>query len=136
MNKHFIKNELKKLEDIIAPFTKKVRKYSFWAMPLLIISVLNLVELLFFESSWEMPLIFLYAVIGAFGMAMAKEAKLKRKEIYQLGIEYISKRIKDSIHASEGLKGKYISLIKKQPAMMVPHFIAFLEKENEYKDEE
>lgn len=128
----FIKRELSKLEEIIAPPLKKATKYGLFSFPLILISIFNLVSLLFFMPEQENMLVpvLLYALIGAIGLALSKEAKTRRKEIQQMSADYVISRIEKSDIASAGLKKKYISMIKEKPVMAINHFVQFLEAEN------
>ncbi len=128
----FIQRELEKLNELISPLLKKASKYGFWSLPLILISVFNLVTILFFiPDRQNMVLtIILYAVLGAFGMAMSKEAKHHRKEIQKISVDYVISRIEKSDIASASLKRKYTTMIKESPVLAINHFVQFLEAEN------
>jgi len=128
----FIKRELDQLNEILAPLLKKATKYGFWSLPLLLISVFNLFSILFFlpDKQNSVPVVILYSILGAFGMALSKEAKYKRKEIQEISAEYIIGRIKKSDIASAGLKREYIDLVKQHPVFAINYFVKFLEAEN------
>lgn len=132
----FIQRELEQLNEKIAPLFKKASKYGLWSMPLVLISVFNLITVLFFiPDKQNMVLtIILYAILGALGMALSKEAKLQRKEIQKISAEYVISRIEKSDIASASLKRKYTSLIKESPFMAINYFIKFLEAENKEND--
>lgn len=132
----FIQRELEQLNEKIAPLFKKASKYGFWSMPLILISVFNLVTVLFFiPDKQNMVLtIILYAVLGALGMALSKEAKIQRKEIQKISADYVISRIEKSDIASASLKRKYTSLVKESPMMAINHFVKFLEAENKEND--
>ncbi|MBC5635387.1 YwnF family protein [Ornithinibacillus sp. BX22] len=127
----FIKKEVDKLNETISPFIKKVSKYSFWAFPLIVFSLINLFFLLVVmpETRTTVSLI-LYAVMGAFGFALSKEAKHQRKEILKVSEDYIIKRINKSDVIASAVKDRYIRRVKEQPAFAMNHFIKFLEEEN------
>ncbi|WP_144462506.1 DUF5392 family protein [Siminovitchia fortis] len=128
----FIQRELKKLNELITPLMKKASKYGFWSLPLILISVFNLVTILFFiPDRQNMVLtIILYAVLGALGMALSKEAKHQRKEIQKISADYVISRIEKSDMASPSLKRKYTAMVKESPVLAINHFIKFLEAEN------
>ncbi len=128
----FIQRELEKLNELITPLLRKSSKYGFWSLPLILISVFNLVTILFFiPDKQNMVLtIILYAVLGAFGMALSREAKHQRKKIQQISADYIIERIEKSEVASSSLKRKYIEMVKKSPVLAINYFVKFLEAEN------
>ncbi len=127
----FIKRELEKLNETIAPLAKKASKYALWSLPLISVSVVNLIFLLFFmpESSNVVSLV-VFAVLGAVGFALSKEAKYHKKEIHKQSRDYMIKRITSSDAAPEHSKDKYVALVKGQPVQAMQHFVKFLEEEN------
>jgi len=127
---HFIKKEFEKLQESLEPTVRKASKYGLWAFPLILLSLFNFVSLLFFASARSTIVIVIYAIIGAVGLALYKEAKFQRKAIRTVSFNYIIKRISESEVAPESLKKKYLSQIKNQPAMTFNYFIGFLEEEN------
>ncbi|WP_047985689.1 DUF5392 family protein [Ornithinibacillus californiensis] len=131
----FIKKEVEKLNETISPFIKKVSKYSFWSFPLTIFSLINLFFMLVVmpETRTAVALV-LYAIMGAFGLALSKEAKHQRKEILKVSEEFIVKRISRSNVVDETQKERYIREVKQQPAFAMNHFIKFLEEENRLLD--
>lgn len=131
----FVKKEVDKLNETISPFIKKVSKYSFWAFPLIAISLINLFLSLFVmpETSTTVSLI-LFAVMGAIGFALSKEAKYQRKEILKVSEAFIIKRIKKSTAVEDMIKDRYIQQVKQQPLFAINHFIRFLEEENRVMD--
>ena len=128
----FIQRELEKLNELITPLMKKASKYGFWSLPLILISVFNLVTILFFiPDRQNMVLtIILYAVLGALGMALSKEAKHQRKEIQKISTDYVISRIEKSDMASPSLKRKYTEMVKESPVLAINYFVKFLEAEN------
>jgi hypothetical protein len=132
----FIKKEVDKLNDTIYPFIKKVSKYSFWAFPLIAFSLINLFFMLVIMPDTRTTVaLILYAVMGAFGFALSKEAKHQRKEILKVSEAFIIKRIKRSDVVMETVKERYIKNVKEQPGFAMNHFIRFLEEENRLMDE-
>ena len=75
-------------------------------------------------------LMFIYAVIGAIGFALWKEAKLNRQEIQNIGVQYMNERIKKSVYVMEDKKKQYIHLINEKPAQAMEFFIRFLQEED------
>ncbi|OCA90706.1 hypothetical protein A8F94_02180 [Bacillus sp. FJAT-27225] len=130
---NFVKREIEKIDELVSPFLKKASQYALFSFPLIIFSIMNLSLLLFFSPQQQdasIPII-IYAVMGAIGLALSKEAKIQRMEIQTIRSNYMIERIKKSEAAPEPLKKHYISLIKDQPIMAMQHFITFLKKENE-----
>jgi uncharacterized protein (DUF927 family) len=124
-----IKREIEQLQKILSPLMKKISKYAFWTMPLMGISIMNLVYLLFFGqvTRESIPAVIIFAVIGALGFALFKEVKLQQKELQKLSSIYIIERINKSEIATDNQKKEYISLIKEQPeSKAMSHFINFL----------
>lgn len=78
----------------------------------------------------------LYAILGAFGFALSKEAKLQRRELVKVSEALIVKRISKSDIVTDTTKERYIKSIKAQPALSMNHFIRFLEEENRIMDDE
>ncbi|WP_047980299.1 DUF5392 family protein [Ornithinibacillus contaminans] len=132
-----IKKEVDKLNEALSPFIKKVSKYSFWSFPLIVFSLINLVLMLVImpETKSTVALI-LYAILGAFGFALSKEAKLQRRELVKVSEALIVKRISKSDIVTDTTKERYIKSIKAQPALSMNHFIRFLEEENRIMDDE
>ena len=132
-----IKRELEKLQEAVAPLLKKVSKYTLWTFPLIGVSIFNLFFLIFFTPINEqtIPTIFIFAILGAVGMALLKEVKIQRQEIQKLSEKYIIERMKSSEIATDHHKREYLNLIKNQPiAKTMNHFIQFLmEEENRKK---
>ncbi|PGT88624.1 MULTISPECIES: DUF5392 family protein [Bacillaceae] len=129
---NFAKKEIEKLQEVIAPFAKKASRYIFWSFPLIVLSIINIVTMLFgagFNESIT-PSLVVYAIMGALGMALSKEAKLQQAEIQKVSMDYIVERIKKSEVVSDRVKEKYISLVKERPLQTLNHFVNFLEVEN------
>jgi hypothetical protein len=131
----FVKKEIDKLNDTIYPVMKKVSKYSFWAFPLITFSLINLFFMLVVMPETRTTIaVILYAVMGAFGFALSKEAKHQRKEILKASEAFIVKRIKKSDVVADAVKDRYIQHVKQQPTFAMNHFIKFLEEENRLLD--
>lgn len=130
---HFVMREIEKLEEIIAPLLKKASRYYLWSIPLVFVSLFNLIFLLIFDSnniSSMLPVVIIYAVLGALGLALFKESKYKRKEIEKLSSKYIIDRMNKSVVITENVKNEYISMVKNKPANAIEYFIRFLQDEN------
>ena len=129
----FMKGELEKLFHKINSLIKKNAKYMMFAVPLLFISVFNLIFFLFFGgfSNGMVAVVVVYALMAAVGMALYKESKHIKKKIQQLEMEHIVTRIEKSDILNEHKKKDYISLIKAQPKMGLQTFINFLTEEND-----
>jgi hypothetical protein len=126
----FIKKEIEKMQEPLMPLFRKASKYGFWSLPFILFSFLNLISLLFFTSERNLWEIIFFAAAGAFGMALLRESKLQKKQIQVVIYHYILQRIAQSQLASEALKKKYMTRIKRQPAMTIRFFIGFLEEEH------
>lgn len=126
-----IRKEIEAIQKLILPLAQKTSKYMFWTFPLIAISVLNLFYLLFVAQGGNeiyVPL-FIYAVIGALGLALRKETKLNKKEIERIGMMYITERIKKSNILTEDRKSHYIHAVKKYPIAAMEQFVKFLQEE-------
>ncbi|WP_453996594.1 DUF5392 family protein [Bacillus nitroreducens] len=129
----FITKELEQLHKKIGPIMIKTSKYMFWSFPLITISLFNLGFLLFFIpfTNESIPSLVIYAILGAIGFALAKEAKFKKKEIEEISSNYIIERIKKSDVVTEGRQQDYISRLKEQPKLAMHYFIEFLNEEKQ-----
>ncbi len=129
---NFAKKEVEKLHEVISPFVKKASRYVFWSFPLITLSIFNILSMLFGNGLNETMIssLVVYAIIGAIGMALSKEAKLQQAEIQKVSMDYIIERIKKSEIATDRVKEKYISLVKENPLQTLNHFVNFLEVEN------
>ncbi|UOQ92355.1 YwnF family protein [Halobacillus shinanisalinarum] len=114
---NFVNRELKQIQELILPTMKKVSKYTLGSFLLIAISVINLFSLVFIVPSHmsSMFTIGFYALIGAVGMALYKEARLQRKEMKKRSTDYIIERIQKSHLISDQSKEEYISQIKDNP---------------------
>ncbi|MBM7661872.1 hypothetical protein JOC85_002679 [Bacillus mesophilus] len=129
---NFAKREFEKLQEVISPFVKKASRYVFWSFPLIAVSIINVFVLLFgtgFDHSQISSLV-IYAILGAIGMALSKEAKHQQVEIQRLSMDYIVNRIRNSDRVSDRVKEKYITLVKENPIEIMKYFLNFLEVEN------
>ncbi|GGC99317.1 hypothetical protein GCM10007216_32620 [Thalassobacillus devorans] len=126
-----VKQEVEELERNLSPVTKKAAKYVFLSFPLIAISVVNLLTVLFMLPDEQVNWISvgIYALIGAVGMALSKEAKHKQIEIQERSVSYIVERIRRSDVATEQAKKDYTDQVKSQPINAMKHFVAFLEEE-------
>ncbi|MFD2924869.1 DUF5392 family protein [Halobacillus naozhouensis] len=127
----FINREMEQLQKTVSPFMKKVSNYTLVSLPFIAISLINLVYLLV-GAQGEVSLFTLgfYALLGAIGLALSKEAKFQKKEMAKRSRDYIIERIHKSEVMSEDSKKEYVSLIKGQPFHTMNYFIKFLEEEN------
>ncbi|UOQ48473.1 DUF5392 family protein [Gracilibacillus caseinilyticus] len=131
----FMKIELEKLFNKISPLMKKNARYMMFAMPLLLISILNLIFFLFFGGfdNGMLAIVIVYALMAAVGLALYKESKHIKKKIRELEMEHIVSRIEKSNIVNDYQKKDYISLIKSHPKMGLQTFLNFLNEENERK---
>ncbi|TFJ91391.1 DUF5392 family protein [Lentibacillus salicampi] len=131
----FIERELEIIDELVKPKLKKSSKYMFVAIPLLSISIINLFFMLIITGYNQDMLIALgiYALLGAIGAALYKESKHVHKEIQQIGMDHIIKRIKDSEHVNDYMKDQYITNVKAKPKFSMQTFFNFLSEENRRK---
>jgi len=127
----FAKREMDKLQELLLPHIKKASRYGIFAFPLVCIAIINLIMLAFVGSDhiWEIG--FVYALMGAIGMALLKESRYQQKEIQKLSSEYILTRIESSHIVQSSVKERYKKLIVSEPIRALPLFVEFLEKEEE-----
>lgn len=130
-----IKKEIEQIQKLILPLAKKTSKYMFWTFPLIGIAVINLIVLLFFtpKDSNVYILLFVFAIIGAVGFALLKEAKINRKEIRNIGLRYIIERINKSSIMTDERKKHYIRIVNDKPILAMEHFVKFLQEEDRMK---
>ncbi|HLR60934.1 MAG TPA: DUF5392 family protein [Lentibacillus sp.] len=131
----FIEKELEIIDELVKPKLKKSSKYMFVALPLLSISIINLFFMLVIEGySQDMMLALgIYALLGAIGAALYKESKHMNKEIRQIGMDHIIKRIKESEHVNDYMKNQYINNVKAKPKFSMQTFFNFLSEEHRRK---
>lgn len=134
----YIQKELEMITKHVKPLVKKSSTYSLFSIPLILFSVTNLIILFvnngFTRDMWPMLLVF--SVLAAIGMALSKESKSLQKEIQQKSNHYIIERIKKSGSVPDFKKKAFVNLIKKQPVLGFNTFIKFLEEEKRLKDVE
>lgn len=132
-----IKKELEAIQKLILPLAKKTSKYMFWTYPLIGISLINIVYLLFFAPEFmdNKFLLILYSILGALGLALYKEIRLNKKEIQKIGTQYIIERMKKSRFVGEDRKTYYIRTVEKLPVQALDFFIRFLQEEERNKRE-
>ncbi len=131
----FIRHELEIITNAIQPKMKKFSKYRFFSIPLIIIPAMNLLMLLI-AGEWyvdSLPILSIYALMAAIGMALYKESKVIQKEIEKISVEHMIKRINKSELLNEHSKKNYIETIKSQPKISFQAFMEFLNEEHERK---
>ena len=127
-----IKKELDAINKLVMPLAKKTTRYMFWTFPLIGVSVINTIYLLFMGTKGtEMyVLLFIYALLGSIGLALLKETKINKKEIERIGVRYILERIRRSSIISDERKNYYIYSVKEQPLHAMENFVKFLQEED------
>lgn len=130
-----IKKEIEQIQKLILPLAKKTSKYMFWTFPLIGIAILNLIMLLFFtpKDTDVYIMLFIFAIVGAFGFALLKEAKINRKEIQNIGLRYIKDRINKSTIMTEERKKHYLRIVSDKPVAAMENFVKFLQEEDRIK---
>ena len=78
-------------------------------------------------------LLFVFAIVGAVGFALLKEAKINRKEIRNIGLRYIIERINKSSIMTDERKKHYIRIVNDKPILAMEHFVKFLQEEDRMK---
>ncbi|WP_138416758.1 DUF5392 family protein [Aquibacillus sediminis] len=126
-----VQKELENIQELIHPIIKKRSLYVLLSIPLLIVSVFNIIFLLFFTDYNQQifALLIVYGLLGAIGLALRKESKYKKEQIKQLSNQYMIERIKKSHILSEQRKQDYTQKIKQHPIAAFTHFVQFLSEE-------
>ena len=129
---HFIKKEMDSISEKIRPIMKKVSTYYIFGLPLMTIGILNILFLIFDDSitldNYLVPVV--YAFFAALGLAMFNESRLLKKEIHEVGKDYIIERINKSELMEDDEKNRYIDSVQKQVKMDLQPFFKFLTEEN------
>ncbi|WP_440895090.1 YwnF family protein [Amphibacillus sp. Q70] len=129
---HFIRKEMESISEKIRPLMKKVSTYYIFGLPLMLIGILNILFFLFDNGldmeSYLVPIV--YAFFAALGLALFNESRLLKKEIHQVGKDYIIERINKSELMGDEEKNRYIASIKRQVKMDLQPFFKFLAEEN------
>lgn len=131
----FIEKEIEVVTDKLKPLLKKGSRYTLFAMPLIAVSFVNLL-LLLIQGGWNLdnlPILGIYALMAAIGIALYKESKHVKKEIQQIGMEHFIKRINNSEHVNDYQKQEYINTIKNKPKFGFHTFLNFLTEEDQRK---
>ncbi|WP_067839968.1 DUF5392 family protein [Amphibacillus sediminis] len=128
----FIKREMDKISEKIRPLMKKVSTYSMFGFPLMLIGIFNMViPFLNQEFSMESLLVpGVYALVAAIGVALFKESNFLKKQIHQIGKNYMVERINRSELMEADEKERYIAHVKKYVKMDLQPFFRFLTEEN------
>lgn len=126
-----IKKEIDAINKLVMPLAKKTSKYMFWTFPLIGVSIINIIYLLFMEDRGNdlYVMLFIYALMGAVGLALLKETKINKKEIERIGLRYILERIRRSSIISDDRKNYYIHSVKEEPVHAMENFVKFLQEE-------
>ncbi|MCA1024737.1 MULTISPECIES: DUF5392 family protein [Cytobacillus] len=127
----FVKKEIELLNERLAPTMRVASRYSLFSFPLVVFSIMNIIIVLFTmpmdENTWITLLI--YSILGAVGMALSKESKIRRKAIEKISVDYMIQRINESKIATEQMKKRYIIIINEKPVMALAQFMEFLREE-------
>ncbi|GAA4071034.1 YwnF family protein [Amphibacillus indicireducens] len=129
---HFIKKEMDSISEKIRPIMKKVSTYYIFGFPLMLIGMLNILFLIFDHNitvdNYIVPVV--YAFFAALGLAMFNESRLLKKEIHEVGKDYIIERINQSEIMEDDEKNRYIASVRNQVKMDLQPFFKFLTEEN------
>ncbi|PMC37954.1 hypothetical protein CJ195_10175 [Bacillus sp. UMB0899] len=128
----YVEREIEEIQKLTLPIMKKTRKYSFLAVLIIPISILNLLSLVFFTPfSQEMFIsTLIFAAIGALGFAFQKEVRYSMKEIQKVSISYMKERVEKSRALDLHRQRHYIELLTNHPTRTLNIFQQFLEEEN------
>lgn len=130
-----IRKEIEAIQRLVLPLARKSSRYMFWTVPLIGISVINLIHLLFFAPDYLDTRFFivLYAFFGALGLALYREIRLNKKEMEKISVQYMINRVKQSPHIGDERKRYYVRLVEKLPVEAWDYFIRFLHEEERNK---
>jgi len=128
----YVEKEMEEIQKRTQPIIRKTRKYSFLAILIIPISIMNLLSLVFFTPWSEEVFIstIIFAAIGALGFAFQKEVRYSVKEIHKISIAYMKERVEKSRVLDPGRQHHYIELLNTQPKKTFITFQRFLEEEN------
>lgn len=131
----YVEREMEIITERVKPLLKKSSTYSFIAVPISMVSLINLFFLLIYNgvNKEVMGSLIVFAVLGAIGIALFKESKFLQKEIQQISNKYIMERITKSEYVLDYQKREFIALIKEKPILGFNTFVHFLEEENKRK---
>lgn len=129
---HFIKKEMESISEKIRPLMKKVSTYYIFGLPLMLTGILNILFYLFDDGTNmdDYLVLILYTFLAALGLALFNESRLLKKEIHQVGKDYIIERINKSELMEDDEKNRYIASVKQQVKMDLQPFFRFLAEEN------
>lgn len=128
----YVEREIEEIQKLTLPIMKKTRKYSFLAILIIPISILNLLSLVFF-TPWSKEMFIstlIFAGIGALGFALQKEVRYSVKEIQKITIAYMKERVEKSKVMELHRQRHYIELLTTHPTRTLNIFQQFLEEEN------
>jgi len=128
----YVEREIEEIQKLTLPIIKKTRKYSFLAILIIPISILNLLSLVFF-TPWSQEMFIstlIFAIVGALGFAFQKEVRYSAKEIHKVSIAYMKKRVEKSRVLDLHRQRHYIELLSTHPTRTLNTFQQFLEEEN------
>ena len=131
----YVEREMEIIKDHVKPLLKKTSTYSLIAIPISMMSLINLFFLLVYNgvNKEVMGSLIVFSIIGAVGIALFKESKFLRKEIQQKTNKYITDRITKSEYVLDYQKKEFIKLINERPILGFNRFVNFLEEENKRK---
>lgn len=131
----YIEREMEIITDRVKPLLKKSTMYSFLAIPISMVSLINIFFLLVYKGVNQevMGSLIVFSLLGAIGIALFKESKFLQKEIQQMSNQYIMDRISKSEYVLDYQKNEFITLIKEKPILGFSTFVHFLEEENKRK---
>ncbi|UTR14758.1 YwnF family protein [Salipaludibacillus sp. LMS25] len=131
----YVKTEFEKIQAALAPYIKKSSMYTLISVPILTFSLINLFALSVNRgiSDETMPLIIVFGVAGAFGLALFKESMYQSKEIYIKSFNYITNRIKKNDELPDAIKDRYLRRLQTEPANTMMIYYEFLQQEERLK---
>lgn len=133
---NYVEREMEIIMEHVKPLLKKSSRYSFIAVPVTMVSLINLFFVLVYNgvNKEVMGSLIVFSVLAAVGIALYKESKIVQKEIQQKTNTYIIERIKKSEYVLDHQKREFIKLVNEKPILGFNTFVNFLEEENKRKE--
>lgn len=132
---NYVEREMEIITDHVKPLLKKSSMYSFIAVPITMVSLINLFFTLVYNgvNKEAMGTLIVLSVLAAVGIALFKESKFLQKEIQTKTNNYIIDRINKSEYVLDYQKREFIKLVNEKPILGFNTFVNFLEEENKRK---
>lgn len=134
----YIKREFEKLNMRLVPLMRKTIFLGAFSVPLITFSFIGLYFLFVMTSfSSDMAIgIGVFALAGAFGMALFRESLHKGKEMRHTSLVYMKERVANSERLPEETKLRYVKQLQMYPAKSYETFVRFLQHEEHIRQRE